>query len=200
MASLFLKIISLLSAGLRSGATFVGALGAAGLLAQFTHAPPIFLALIASLVAAGMAFALAAQDPFAADYTSLSQAGVHVVSFFAVLLGLGGIVKIVPATSSFVCEPLVPWQFSIAIFGAFGMSWLSAATRLRIPRDRAGLMVHLAFFWIAPFYGFFHAPWFLAQTLALPCEGRPLIQAIIVGVAMAVAALGGHCTASWMFK
>ena len=200
MASPFLKIISLLSAGLRSGATFVGALGAAGLLAQFTHAPPIFLALIASIVAAGMAFALAAQDPFAADYTSLSQAGVHVVSFFAVLLGLGGIVKIVPATSGFVCEPLVPWQFSIAIFGAFGMSWLSKATRLRIPHDRAGLMVHLAFFWIAPFYGFFHAPWFLAQTLALPCEGRPLIQAIIVGVAMAVAALGGHCTASWMFK
>lgn len=56
MASLFLKSNSLLSAGLRSGATFVGASGAAGLLAQFTHAPPIFLALVASLVAAGDGF------------------------------------------------------------------------------------------------------------------------------------------------
>ena len=93
MASLFMKTISLLSAGLRSGATFVGALGAAGLLAQFTHAPPIFLALVASLVAAGMAFALAAQDPFDADYASLSQAGAHVVSFLAALLGLWGIVN-----------------------------------------------------------------------------------------------------------
>jgi hypothetical protein len=200
MASLFMQSISLLSAGLRSGATFVGALGAAGLLAQFTHAPPIFLALIASLVAAGMAFALAAQDPFDADYTSLSQTGAHVVSFFAVLLGLWGIVKIAPTTSSFVCEPLVPWQFSIAIFGAFGMSWLSEATRLRIRHDRAGLMLHLAFFWIAPFYGFFHAPWFLAQTIAMPCAGRPLAQGIVIVLGMVAAAIAGRQTATWMMR
>lgn len=146
MASLFMKSISLLSAGLRSGAAFVGALGAAGLLAQFTNAPPIFLALVASLVTAGIAFALAAQDPFDTGYTSLNQAGAHVVSFLAALIGLWGIVKVAPATSSFVCEPLVPWQFSIAIFGAFGMSFLSAATKLRPLHDRAGLMIHLAFF------------------------------------------------------
>ena len=151
-------------------------------------------------MAAGIAFALAAEEPFDADYTSLSQAGAHVISFLAALLGLWGIVKVVPATSSFVCEPLVPWQFAIAIFGAFGMSWLSAVARLRSPRDRAGLMIQLAFFWIAPFYGFFHAPWFLAQTVALPCDGRPFIQALIVGVAMVVAALGGQGTARWMFK
>jgi hypothetical protein len=200
MASMFVNSISLLSAGLRSGATFVAALGAAGLLAQFTHAPPVFLTLIASLAAAGMAFALAAQDPFDADYMSLSQAGVHVVSFLAALLGLWGIVKIVPATSSFVCEPLVPWQFSIAIFGTFSMSWLAAATRLRRPHDRAGLMIHLAFFWIAPFYGFFHAPWFLAQTVVLPCDGRPLAQAIIVVIGMVIAAIAGRQTAIWMLR
>jgi len=44
---------------------------------------------------------------------------------------------------------------SIAIFGAFGMGWLAAATRMRIPHDRAGLMIHPAFFWITTFYGFF---------------------------------------------
>lgn len=200
MASLLMKSSSLLSAGLRSGAAFVGALGAAGLLAQFTHAPPIFLALIASSVAAGMAFALAAQDPFDTDYTSLSQTGAHVVSFLAALLGLWGLVKIVPATSGFVCEPLVPWQFSIAIFGAFGLSWLSAATRLRIRHDRAGLMLHLAFFWIAPFYGFFHAPWFLAQTVVVTCDGRPLVQAIVVVIGMVIAASMGRQTAIWMLR
>ena len=47
-------------------------MGAAGVLAQFTHAPPILLALVASLVAAGIAFALAAEEPFDADYTSLT--------------------------------------------------------------------------------------------------------------------------------
>lgn len=34
-----------------------------------------------------------------------------------------------------------------------------------IPKPlRISLFIFLAFFWIAPFYGFFHAPWFLAQT------------------------------------
>ena len=80
------------------------------------------------------------------------------------------------------------------------MSWLSAATRLRIPHDRAGLMIHLAFFWIAPFYGFFHAPWFLAQTVVLPCDGRPLAQAIIVVLGMVVAASAGRRTAIWMLR
>ena len=139
MASLLMKSISPLSAGLRSGATFAGALSAAGILAQFTQAPPIFLALVASLVAAGLAFALAAQDPFDADYVSLSQAGAHVVSFVAAVLGLWGLATVVPATTRFVCEPLVPWHVSIAIFGAFGMSWLSAATRIRVPMSELGL-------------------------------------------------------------
>jgi hypothetical protein len=200
MASRFMKSIPSLSAGLRSGATFVAALGAAGLLAQFIHAPPIFLALIASLVAAGVAFALAAQDPFDADYTSLSEAGAHVASCLAGMIGLWAMVTIVPAVGILVCEPLVPWQFSIAIFGAFGMSLLRAAAKFRIPHDRVGLMIHLAFFWIAPFYGFFHAPWFLAQTVVLPCDGRPLAQAILVVLGMLVAASAGRKSAIWMLR
>ena len=133
MASFFGDSIPQLSTGLRSGATFVAALGAAGLLAQFTHAPPIFLALVASSVAAGIAFALAAEDRSTPTIQALSQAGAHVISFLAALLGLWGIVKVVPASGYFVCEPLVPWQFAIAIFGAFGMSWLSAVASLGRP-------------------------------------------------------------------
>ena len=192
--------ISLLSAGLRSGATFVVALGVTGLLAQFTHAPPIFLALVSSLTVAVVARALGVQEPFDAGYRSLSQAGAHVVCFLAALLALWGLANKVPATSSFLCEPLVPWHVSIAIFGGFGMNWLAEATKLRRIYDRSELMIHLAFFWIAPFYGFFHAPWFLAQAVALPCEGRPFIQTIIVGLAMAVAAFGGQWAARWMIK
>jgi hypothetical protein len=48
-------------------------------------------------------------------------------------------------------------------------------------------MIDLAFFWIAPFYGFFHAPWFLAQAIVIPCDGRPLAQAIIVMLGMVIA-------------
>ena len=185
--------------GLRSGATFVVALGSAGLLAQFTSAPPIFVAFVASLAAAGMAFVAAAQDPFDSDYSTVVQLNTHLVSFLAAMIGLWGVVNILPAIGSFVCEPLVPWKFSIAIFGAFGMSWLSGATRIRIPYVRAGLVIHVSFFWIAPFYGFFHAPWFLAQTAVLPCEGRPLPQVLIVVLGMAVATVAGRRAASWMF-
>ena len=185
--------------GLRSGATFVVALGSAGLLAQFTSAPPIFIAFVASLAAAGMAFVAAAQDPFDSDYSTVAQLSTHLLSFLTAVIGLWGVVNILPAIGSFVCEPLVPWKFSIAVFGAFGMSWLSSAIRIRIPHVRTGLVIHVAFFWIAPFYGFFHAPWFLAQTAVLPCEGRPLPQALIVVLGMAVATVTGRRAASWMF-
>ena len=199
MASPFVNKFSSLLAGTRSGATFVVALGSAGLVAQFTSAPPIFVALVASLMAAGMAFIAAAQDPFDSDYSTVAQLSTHLVSFLAAVIGLWGVVNILPAIGSFVCEPLVPWKFTIAVFGAFGMSWLSGAIRIRIPHVRTGLVIHVGFFWIAPFYGFFHAPWFLAQTVVVPCDGRPLPQAIIVVLGMAIATVAGQRAATWMF-
>ncbi len=174
-------------------------MGAAGLLAQFTAAPPIFVALVASLVASGAAYILAAQDPFGSDYSTVSDFGSLLASFLGATIGLWGVVAILPALDSFVCEPLVPWKVSIAIFGAFSMSWLSRATSIRVPQVRTGLVIHVAFFWIAPFYGFFHAPWFLAQTVVLPCESRPFPQAIIVVLGMAIAAVIGRRAAIWMF-
>lgn len=199
LVSLFVGRSSLIRAGLRSGATFVAALSSAGLFAQFTSAPPIFVALVMSLVTAGMTVVLAAQDPFNSDYSAVSQLSMHFVSLLVAMIGLWGVVNILPAVSSFVCEPLVPWKFSIAIFGAFGMSWLSSATRIQIPHARAGLLIHVAFFWIAPFYGFFHAPWFLAQSILLPCDGRALPQAVTVALGMAVATVAGRRAATWMF-
>lgn len=110
MASLSRTIVSQLSAGLRSGTAFVAAMAAVGAIAEFTQAPPIFTALIASLVAAGMAVALAAHDPFDTDYTSLNQITEHVASCLAAIVGLWGAASLVPAIGIFVCEPLVPWQ------------------------------------------------------------------------------------------
>jgi hypothetical protein len=199
LASLFVSRFFRFFAGLRSGATFVAALSSAGFLAQFADAPPIFVALVASLVAAGMAYLLAAQEPFDSDYSTIDQLSTHLADVLAVTMGLWAMAAIIPAIDRFVCEPAVPWRFSIAIFGAFGMSWLSGAMRIRVPHARTGLAIHAAFFWIAPFYGFFHAPWFLAQTIILPCEGRSLPQAAIVALGMAVATVAGRRAAKWMF-
>ena len=146
-----------------------------------------------------MLFLLAAQNPFDADYSTLAELGTHVIDFVVATVGLWAIAKGLPAVGSFVCELLVPWELSVAIFGAFGMSWLSSASKIRAPEVRVGLAIQVGFFWIAPFYGFFHAPWFLAQTIALPCESRPLPQAIIVVFGMAVAAVAGRRAAAWMF-
>ena len=199
LASPLVNRVSFVPAGLRSGAAFVAALACAGTLAQFTNAPPILIALFASLVVAGMLFLLAAQNPFDADYSTLAELGTHVIDSVVATVGLWAIAKGLPAVGSFVCESLVPWELSVAIFGAFGMSWLSSASKIRAPEVRVGLAIQVGFFWIAPFYGFFHAPWFLAQTIALPCESRPLPQAIIVVFGMAVAAVAGRRAAAWMF-
>ena len=123
----------------------------------------------------------------------------HGIDFAAAVVGLWVVASVFPASRDFLCEPLVPWRVSIAIFGAFGTNWLAAAVKQRaeFPLEP---MIYLGFFWIAPFYGFFHAPWFLAQAVTLPCEGRPFAQALVAGVAMAVAAVGGHWTARWMIR
>lgn len=97
-----------------------------------------------------MALVLAAQDLYDANYSSLRQIDVHLVSSLAATAGLWGIVNFLPATSVFVCETLVPWHVSIAIVGAFGMSLLTTAAKPRMPPDHAGLMIHLAFFLDCP--------------------------------------------------
>jgi hypothetical protein len=137
---------------------------------------------MSTLTVAVVVRAVRAEESFDADYGDLKQAGVHVVSFLAALLPLLGIAKLLP------------------ILGAFGMNWLAAAAKLRRTDIRLGLMIHLAFFWIAPFYGFFHAPWFLAQTVALPCDGLPIVQAIVVVLSLAIAASAGRRTAVWMIR
>jgi hypothetical protein len=95
---------------------------------------------------------------------------------------------------------MVPWRLSIAIFGALSMSCLSTAMRIRVPHippGLTGLMIHVAFFWIAPFYAFFHPPWLLAQTAILPCDDQPLPQVIIVVLGMVLATVAGRRAAAW---
>ena len=133
MARLYVNNFSPLRRGLRSGATFVSAVAAAGILSQFINSPRIFSALVSSLAATGIARALDTEAPFGDECGNLSDAGAQAISFFAAAMGLWGLVIIVPAARSFVCEPLVPWQFLIAIFGAFGMSWLSESVKTSSP-------------------------------------------------------------------
>jgi hypothetical protein len=70
---------------------------------------------------------------------------------------------------------------------------------LRTPDSPRYWLIPIVLSWIAPFYGFFHAPWFLAQSLAMPCPDRPLVQCVLAAGAMVIAALAGSHIAAWMF-
>jgi hypothetical protein len=56
-------------------------------------------------------------------------------------LGALVVFAVFPGIVDFVCEPLVPWRISIALFGAFAMSWLATGVALRSPFRLAGLMI-----------------------------------------------------------
>ncbi len=185
--------------GVISALMFTAAVATTGALERVGQTNALGLALVSTMIVAGAVVALRVPAPFTAQFTRLGDWIQHGADFAAAVFGLWVVASVFPASRDFLCEPLVPWRVSIAIFGAFGTNWLAAAAKPRAEFP-PGPMIYLGFFWIAPFYGFFHAPWFLAQAVALPCEGRPFTQVVVAGIAMAVAAVGGHWTARRMIK
>jgi hypothetical protein len=190
--------VAAIFAGLRSGLTFVAAMGAAGLLVQLSDAPPILIALAASLVVAAAAHFRTPQHEL--KCYGVDQVFQGATSFFVSAAGLWLVAAATPTVQTFVCEPVVPWHVAIAIVGAFGMALFRGGARFYLPPDLAEIMIQLSFFWIAPFYGFFHAPWFVAQAIIIPCAGRPLAQVALVVVGMIIAGCAGWRLSSWLAR
>lgn len=189
-----------LIAGVGSAAAFTIAVGAIGALELIGVSNAVTLAAISTLVVAGVLSVLRRSAPFETSYTPWRNWLRHGADFGAAALGLWGVMQLFSESQEFLCEPLVPWRVSIAIFGAFGMTWLARSISLRAPTRRMPLMILLAFFWIAPFYGFFHAPWFLAQVIVAPCPQRPLGESLAAVAAMVFATELGRRTADWLFE
>jgi len=185
--------------GASSAVAFVAAVAAVGVLDHFGQSNALGLALASAVVAACSVGMLHVPAPFEAGFSRSANWWRHGADFAAAAIGLWAVVSVFPASRDFLCEPLAPWRISIALFGAFMMSWLARAVALRAPTDRVSLLIFLAFFWIAPFYGFFHAPWFLAQTIASPCADRPPVESLIVAAGMVIATEVGRRLADWLF-
>lgn len=161
--------------------------------------PPIVPALAASLTIAILGWALHLVSPYD-DLDLTSGWFIRWVSTFAsALLALTLLSQIAPTKVQFVCEPLVPWRISIVVFGAFFSAWIAATITLRRPKSRMQWLIPIMLSWLAPFYAFFHAPWFLAQSIIVACPDRPFTQCLIGAVAMTVAALVGRRGADWMY-
>lgn len=186
--------------GAGSAAAFIAAVAVVGVLGRFGQSNSLGLALISTLIVAGAMALLRLRAPFEARFSLSADWWRHGADFALAPIGLWAVISVLPTSRDFLCEPLVPWRISIALFGAFAMNWLARAVAFRAPTARVSLFIFLAFFWIAPFYGFFHAPWFLAQTIASPCADRPLVQSLIVAAGMMIAAEAGQRLASWSFQ
>ena len=184
-------------AGAVSATAFSAAVGSGAFAASLGSFPPIVPALVSSLVLAGIEWRFSVTSPHAQpNFDNLAS---WAASFFVAAPLLAALAHVMPGGSQFVCEPLVPWGISIGIFGAFFSAWIVAGMSVR-PSDLGRQpIVRLILFWIAPFYGFFHAPWFLAQQLMLPCPGRPVAQVVIVAATMILAAVAGARLGTWMF-
>ena len=185
--------------GAASAAAFIAAVGSVGVLGRFGQSNTLALALVSALIVACAVALLRVPAPFEARFSRSVDWWRHGADFAVGAIGLWAVASVLPASRDFLCEPLVPWRISIALFGAFAMTWLTRAVALRAPTERVSLLIFLAFFWIAPFYGFFHAPWLLAQTIASPCADRPLVQSLIVATGMVIAAEVGRRLADWLF-
>ncbi len=185
--------------GLLSGIVFAVAMSVAVFAAVGADTPPIVPALAASLTLAVLGGAFNMGSPYS-DLDLTSGWLIRWVSTFTSVLGaLALLSQIAPTKVQFVCEPLVPWGISIVVFGAFFSVWMAASISLRTANSSMHWLIPIMLSWIAPYYGFFHAPWFLAQSVVVPCSGRPITQCLISAVAMIVAALAGKRVADWMY-
>ena len=73
------------------------------------------------------------------------------------------------------------------------------AHRLRYA-NALDVLIYLSLFWIAPFYGFFSVPYFLAVNIVMPCPERQLIDVLAAAVAMALAYVLAETTGTFLSK
>jgi hypothetical protein len=164
-------------------------------------APHLLTAMLATCVFAGVWLALSrglgAGLPWnrSGPGPNLYAAGLTAL---AVFLGDRVLAAILGDGRSFYCEPAVPWRIEIAIFGSFAIALL---TRMAQVRGRVRLvypLILVAFLWIAPFYGFFAGPVFLAVGLVAGCPDRSLMAVLLAAFGMIVGEQLGNGLATWL--
>lgn len=170
-------------------------------LTELAAPAPLLTAMLATAAFAGVWLGLS-RRPSAATTSARSGWGEPLyaagLTTIAVFLGSRLLASVLGDGHTFYCEPAVPWRIEIAIFGSFAIAFL---TRMAEVRGRARLVYPLtliAFLWIAPFYGFFVGPVFLAIGLVAGCTDRSLISLLLAGPGMIVGERLGCRLAAWL--
>ena len=115
--------------GVASALMFTAAVATVGALERVGQTNTLGLALASTVIVAGAVGLLRVPVPFTAQFTRLGDWMQHGADLAAAVVGPWVVASVFPASRDFLCEPLVPWRVSIAIFGAFGANWLAAAAK-----------------------------------------------------------------------
>lgn len=102
--------------------------------------------------------------------------------------------------TEFYCTPLVPWRIEIAIFGSWAIGMLTAMAGFRGYGPAAYSLTIIGLAWIAPFYGFFSAPVFLAMNLSTKCPDKTMLAISVAALGMLVGARIGSLIAAWFYE
>jgi len=187
-----------------AGALVAAALAAQAVTVALTKlvAPvPLLAAMLATLA---FCCAWVGLSPSASVNTALLRTSVRgylcaaAVTAAGVFVGIRLIAAVLGDAPSFYCNPAVPFRIEIAIFGSFAVGF---CTRIAAARGQAQLIYPLilfAFFWIAPFYGFFQGPVFLATYVVTGCGDRGAISILLVASAMILTERLGKGLGGWM--
>ena len=200
------RLRTALVAGTQRSLSLAGALAlphaAVAIAKAFDFSGLLGLALVATLLfAIPITIIIPAQTP---AWAARSPAPVAEVAYLIVatmvgVLGLLLLTLLAGASEDFYCAPQVPWRIEIAAFGGLALGMFETMLQRRGRLSTLGPALYLAFFWIAPWYGFFHAPAFLAQLIFYPCEEAALETMALSVVAMAMTYIIGRRLAVWLF-
>ena len=94
----------------------------------------------------------------------------------------------------------MPWRIEIALFGSFGVAYVTSMARRRRRAWAAYPLALVALLWIAPFYGFFSAPLFLGVSLNTMCPGRPIVTVVLAALGMRAGEQVGLAAAALDFR
>ena len=155
------------------------------------------IALIATL-----AFAAPLATPIAASGTATSQTiaaeGAYLlVGSLAGLFGVIALERLTGTSASLSCAVEIPVRLGVAVFGAFAVAMLEFMVHQRNQLSLVGPLIYLGFFWIAPWYGFFQPPAFLAEAF-VGCHHQTIAVMSLTFVAMIAARAFGSKLGSWL--
>lgn len=200
---------------IHSGVFLATAAGAVHIVVLVAH-KSLALAPLTTALAASIVFALVfAAGPVPWPATACSKdhqrdqvgvvsrvsraSAIFTTALIAVLVVLWPMTAIFGHAAEFYCSPTVPWRVEIAVFGAFVISLLKyMASRLRYA-NALDILIYVSLFWIAPFYGFFSAPYFLGMSIVTPCLDRQILEVIFAGAAMAVGSVVGERIGAFLY-